>query len=199
LLEAEVGNAALAGQHIQSALSLARTRNVKIQAALAFARTGHARSARALLRELEAGNRGNTLIKYYWAPSIKAAISIREGNPQTAVSDLAIVDPYELSQAATVSASLYMYPTYIRGEAYLAADDGTAAAVEFGKVLAHHGVVQNGLLGALSRLQLARAEAMSGDLAGARQEYQDFLFLWKDADSDVPLLKQAKSEYAELH
>ena len=196
LLEVEVGNTALAGQHIRSALSLAPTRNIKVQAALALARSSHADSARALLRELEANNPANTLIKYYWVPAIKASISIQGGNPRAAISQLTIVAPYELSQPATLNASLYMYPAYIRGEAYLAVHEGRAAAAEFRKVLEHHGVVQNGLLGALSRLQLARAEAMSGDLAEARQEYRDFLSLWKDADGDVPLLERAKSEYA---
>ena len=97
-----------------------------------------------------------------------------------------------------MNASLYMYPTYIRGQAYMATHNGSAASAEFRKVLEHRGVVQNGLLGALSRLQLARAEVMMGDIVGARQQYQDFFSLWKDADNDIPILRQARAERAKL-
>jgi len=198
LQEAEVGHASLAGQHVRSALSLAPTRNIKLQAALALARSGHANSARALLKELETRNPANTLVKFYWGPAIKASLDIQAGMPEAAVSQLGIVVPYELSQADTVNASLYMYPTYIRGQAYMATHNGSAASAEFRKVLEHRGVVQNGLLGALSRLQLARAEVMMGDIVGARQQYQDFFSLWKDADNDIPILRQARAERAKL-
>ena len=198
LREVEVGNASLSGQHVRSALSLAPTRNIKLQAALALARSGRSNSARALLKQVESSNPGNTLVKFYWAPAIKASLRIQAGEAKSAISELGVVVPYELSQAATVNASLYMYPTYIRGQAYMATHNGNAASAEFRKVLEHRGVVQNGLLGALSRLQLARAEVMMGDIAGARQQYQDFLSLWKDADNDIPILKQAKSEFAKL-
>jgi hypothetical protein len=90
------------------------------------------------------------------------------------------------------------YPVYVRGQAYLAARDGVSAATEFQKVLDHRGVVMNVVTGAVAHLQLGRAYAMSGDTAKARTAYQDFLTLWKDADSDIPILKQAKVEYAKL-
>jgi len=198
LREVEVGNAYWPGQHVRRALSLAPTRNIKVQAALALARSGHANPARALLKELESSNPVNTLLRSYWAPAIKASLDIQAGEPETAVSELGIVVPYELSQGATVNAALYMYPTYIRGQAYLAAGNGSAASTQFRKVLEHRGVTQNGLLGALSLLQLARAEVMMGDIAGARQQYQDFFSLWKDADNDIPILTQARAEYAKL-
>ncbi len=198
LREVEVGNAYWPGQHVRRALSLAPTRNIKVQAALALARSGHANPARALLKELESSNPVNTLLRSYWAPAIKASLDIQAGEPETAVSELGIVVPYELSQGATVNAALYMYPTYIRGQAYLAAGNGSAASTQFRKVLEHRGVTQNGLLGALSLLQLARAEVMMGDIAGARQQYQDFFSLWKDADNDIPVLTQARAEYAKL-
>ena len=104
--------------------------------------------------------------------------------------------PYELSQASISSAP--MYPVYIRGQAHLLEHNGSAAAAEFKKLLDHRGVVQNSILGTLSLLQLARAEVMMGDLDGARKQYRDFLSLWKDADPDIPILKQAKAEYARL-
>lgn len=91
-----------------------------------------------------------------------------------------------------------MYPAYIRGLAYLAQKNGPLAAAEFQKFLDHSGVVQNFLLGSLARLQLARAYAISGDTAKAKASYKDFLTLWKDADPDIPILKEAKAEYAKL-
>ena len=91
-----------------------------------------------------------------------------------------------------------MYPAYIRGLTYLVQRNGPAAAAEFQKFLDHTGIVQNFLLGSLARLQMARAYAMQGDTAKAKSAYQDFLALWKDADPDIPLLKEAKAEYAKL-
>jgi cytochrome c-type biogenesis protein CcmH/NrfG len=92
-----------------------------------------------------------------------------------------------------------LYPIYVRGEAYLAAHQGGEAAAEFQKILDHRGIVLNEPIGALAHLQLGRAYAMQGDIAKARAAYQGFLTLWKDADPDVPILKQANAEYARLH
>ena len=91
-----------------------------------------------------------------------------------------------------------LYPAYLRGQAYLAAHNGTAAATEFQKFLDHRGIVVNFVTGALARLQLARAYAMAGDSAKAKSAYQDFLTLWKGADPDIPILKEAEAEYAKL-
>lgn len=91
-----------------------------------------------------------------------------------------------------------LYPAYVRGEAYLAAHRGSEAAAEFQKILAHRGLVLNEPIGALSQLQLGRAYLLSGDLVKGRAAYQKFLDLWKDADPDIPILKQAKIEYAKL-
>ena len=92
----------------------------------------------------------------------------------------------------------YLYPAYVRGQAYLLARNGTAAAAEFQKLLDHRGIVVNFVTGALAHLQIARAYAMAGDTAKAKSAYQDFLTLWKDADPDIPILKEAKAEYAKL-
>jgi len=89
-------------------------------------------------------------------------------------------------------------PVYLRGEAYLAAHQGSAAAAEFQKILDHAYVVRNDLIGALAHLGLARAYALSGDTVKAKSAYQDFLGLWKDGDPDIPILKEAKAEYAKL-
>ena len=91
-----------------------------------------------------------------------------------------------------------MYPAYIRGQALLLSHNGAAAVVEFQKILDHGGIVQNGVTGALAHLQIGRAYALAGDTAKAKGAYQDFLDIWKDADPDVPILKQAKAEYAKL-
>jgi len=196
LREMETGNVTLARKGVRAALALAPGRDVTVLAALVLARTGDAAHVKALARDLESKNPLNTLMKFYWLPTLKAAEGIRAGNPQTALSALQVTAPYELSQASISTAP--MYPVYIRGEAYLLAHNGSAAAGEFKKLLDHRGVVQNSILGPLSMLQLARAEVMMGELEGARKQYSDFLSRWKDADPDIPILKQAKAEYARL-
>jgi len=90
------------------------------------------------------------------------------------------------------------YPVFVRGQAYLAAHQGSEAAAEFQKILTHTGVVVNEPIGALAHLQIGRAYAFQGDTANARAAYQDFFALWNDADPDIPILKQAKAEYAKL-
>ena len=103
--------------------------------------------------------------------------------------------PYELGNGGAISS---LYPAYVRGQAYLLAHNGTAAAAEFQKLLDHRGIVLNFVTGSLAHLQLGRAYAMAGDTAKAKSAYQDFFLLWKDADPDIPLLKEAKVEYAKL-
>ena len=110
---------------------------------------------------------------------------------------LAPAAPYELGGIVEIF-HFVLYPVYMRGEAYLAAKQGTAAAAEFQKILDHPGVVRSELIGALAHLELGRAYALSGDAAKAKSAYKDFLTLWKDADPDIPILKQAKAEYARL-
>jgi len=198
LREMETGNLSLARQGVRAALSLAPSRDVKVLAALVLAKSGDAARAKALTRELENKNPFNTLIKLYWLPTVKASLELDAGNPQAALSLLQIAAPYELSQTSNVSNVTNMYPAYIRGQAYLLAHNGSAAAAEFKKLLDHRGIVQNSILGALSQLQLARARVMMGDMDGARKQYGDFLSLWKDADPDIPILKQAKAEFARL-
>ena len=195
--EMETGNVALARQGVRSALALAPSRNVKVLAALLLAKSGEAAHAKALIRELESKNPSNTLIKSYWLPTLKAALELHAGNPQSAISLLQAAAPYELSATSIMNTS-YLYATYIRGQAYLLAHNGSAAAAEFQKLQDHRGLVQNSILGPLSLLQLARAEVMMGDLSAGRKQYTEFFSLWKDADPDIPILKQAKAEYARL-
>jgi eukaryotic-like serine/threonine-protein kinase len=196
LREAELGNAATAKQGVAAALALSPGRDVKLAAALTLARIGDAPRTKALAEELEKDYPTNTMLKLYWLPTINAAAEISKGNSSQALVDLEAAAPYELGEAGT--SINYLYPAYVRGQAYLLAHNGAAAAAEFQKLLDHRGIVQNFVTGSLAPLQLGRAYAMSGDTVRAKTAYQDFLALWKDADPDIPILKQAKAEYAKL-
>ena len=192
LREAELGNAPLARQGVTAALALSSGRDVKGQAALTLARVGDVSRAKALVEELQKSYPTNTLLKFYWLPSINAAIEINRGNATRAIASLEAAAPYELA------GGLPLYPAYLRGQAYLLANNGTAAAAEFQKMLDHKGIVQNFVTGSLAHLQVGRAYAMAGDTVKAKAAYQDFFSLWKDADPGISCLKQAKAEYAKL-
>jgi eukaryotic-like serine/threonine-protein kinase len=196
LREAEVGNSALAQQGARAALAMSPGRDVKIAAAVALARTGEVARTRALAEELEKAYPNSTLLKAYWLATINAASEISNGNSSQALVDLEPSGPYELGTAE--SSISFLYPAYVRGQAYLLVHNGTAAAAEFQKLLDHRGIVSNFVTGALAHLQIGRAYAMSGDMTKAKAAYQDFFAIWKDADPDVPILKQAKAEYAKL-
>ncbi|HXZ39141.1 MAG TPA: protein kinase [Terriglobales bacterium] len=196
LREAEIGNIAMARQGVTAALALSPGRDVKVVAALTLARSGDAARSKALAEELEKDYPTNTLIKLYWLPTINAAIETGTDNSSQALVDLEPAAPYELGQAGGFIN--YVYPAHVRGQAYLLAHNGTAAATEFQKLLDHRGIVLNFVTGALAHLQIGRAYAMAGDTAKAKSAYQDFLTLWKDADPDIPILKEAKAEYAKL-
>jgi hypothetical protein len=150
-----------------------------------------------LVEELEKNYPTNTMLKLYWLPTIKAAIELNKGNSSQALVDLEAAAPYELGAPPPLDMGT-LYPAYLRGQAYLLAHNGTAAAAEFQKLLDHRGIVLNFVTGSLAHLQVGRAYAMTGDSTKAKAAYQDFLTLWKDADPDIPILKEAKSEYAKL-
>ncbi len=197
LREAEFGNTAAAKQGVASALTLAPGRDVKLLAALTLARIGETARAEAIVEELEKTYPSQTVLKVYWLPAIKAAMELNANDSTQALVFLEAAAPYELGQPPQLQLGT-MYPAYIRGQAQLMAHNGTAAAAEFQKFLNHRGIVINFPLGALAHLGLARAYALSGDTAKAKAAYQDFLTLWKDADPDIPILKEAKAEYAKL-
>jgi eukaryotic-like serine/threonine-protein kinase len=197
LREAEFGNTAQARQAANAALSLSPGRDVKVLAALALARAGDVPHARALADELERTYPTNTTLKLYWFPIVRAAIALGNQKPGDAVVALEAVAPYEFGEPPPFQYGT-VYAAYIRGEAYLAKHDGAAAAREFQKFLDHRGLVVNYPLASLAHLGLARAYTLSGDTAKAKATYQDFLTLWKDADPDIPILKDAKAEYAKL-
>jgi tetratricopeptide (TPR) repeat protein len=197
LREAEFGETAESSNQVREALALSPGRNVKIFAALALARAGETAQARAIANELEKDYSSNTVLKLYRLPSINAAIALRKGNSAQALEQLEIVKPYELGQPTPTPLGT-LYPPFLRGQAYLLMQDGTAAAAEFQKVLDHRGIALNFPLGALAHLGLGRAYSVAGDAGKARTAYQDFFALWKDADTGIPILQQAKSEYAKL-
>ena len=197
LREAEFGNQSEAKQGVAKALGLSPGRDVKLFTALTLARTGDSARARALADELEKAQPSDTMLKVYWLPTIRAAAELNAHNPTQAIIDLEAAAPYELGQPPQLQLGT-LYPVYVRGQAQLIAHNGQAAAIEFQKILDHRGVVLNYPLGALAHLGLARAHALSGDTAKARTAYQDFLALWKDADPDIPILKEAKAEYVKL-
>ena len=195
LLEAEVGNSARARQAAMEALTTTSDRNVRLTLALAFARSGDRQQAQKLVEALNQEFPLSTWIQQYELATIRAAIELDNNHPERAIDILQSAVPYEL--ASTESFTNY-YPAYVRGLAYLAASQGPRAATEFQKLLDHPGVVSGFVTGALSHLQLGRAQVMMSDKAAARKSYQDFLTLWKDADPDIPIYKQAKAEYAKL-
>jgi eukaryotic-like serine/threonine-protein kinase len=192
LREAEFGNTAHARQEVSAALALSAGWEVKVWAAFTRARTGDAGQARALAEELAKNYPSNTVLKLYWLPTIYGAIDLGKGNSSQSVVDLEAATAYERGQGAN------LWPAYVRGQAYLLAYNGTAAAAEFQKLLDHRGIVKNSLTGSLAHLQIGRAYAMAGESAKAKAAFQDFFTLWKDADPDIPILKQAKAEYAKL-
>ena len=197
LREAEYGNTDDAARDVAEALRLAAGRDVKAVAALGLARAGNVAAAEVLLRNLEKEFPANTVIRVYWAPTIRAAIAIHKGNARAALELLQTVAPYELGSPPPMGLAT-LYPVYLRGEACLRARQGDAAAREFQKILDHPYLVLNFPLHALARLQLGRAQALLGDQSQSHRDYEDFFTLWKDADNDVPVLKKAKAEYARL-
>ena len=199
LREALFGNADKAGRQAILAKGRASGRDMDYGLALALAYAGDARQAKALTDDLGKRFPEDTVVQFNYLPTLHAKLELLHANPQEALVLLGAASPYELGVAAF---DYYnwpsLYPVYARGEAYLAAHKGSEAAAEFQKILDHRGIVLNGPIGTLAHLQLGRAYAMSGEIAKARAAYQDFLTLWKDADPDIPILKQAKAEYAKL-
>jgi eukaryotic-like serine/threonine-protein kinase len=198
LREAEFGNPAQAREDASAALALAPGRDVKVTVALALARIGDMPKAKAMVDELEKNYPTNTVLKLYWLPTLRAALELNGGSSAHAITFLEAVAPYELGEPPPFQEGT-IYPAYLRGLAYLAAHNGASAAIEFQKFLDHPGIVINFPLAPLARLQLGRAYALAGNPAKARAAYQDFLNLWKGSDPGIPILTDAKNEFAKLH
>jgi tetratricopeptide (TPR) repeat protein len=192
LRESEFGNPAEARRQAQMALAVSSDLHSQISAALALARGGDSAVASKTADDLAKRHPRDTLLNHYWLPCIRASLENIRRNPQRAIELLETAAPYELGNGGP------MYPAYIRGQSFLALRQGSQAAAEFQKILDHRGVALNNATAALAPLGLARAYALQGDTARARSFYQQFLKLWKDADPEIPILIDAKSDYAKL-
>jgi DNA-binding winged helix-turn-helix (wHTH) protein/tetratricopeptide (TPR) repeat protein len=195
--ESLFGNAAEAKQRANAAIALSTGRDVQFGAALALAIAGFSGRAQVLTDDLAKRFPEDTFVQFNYLPTIHARLALIRKDSSKAIQALQLAAPYELAEG-TGADYFCLYPVFVRGEAYLAAHQGSEAATEFQKILDHRGIVLNEPIGALAHLQLGRAYAMSGDIAKAKTAYNDFLTLWKDADPDIPILKQAKTEYAKL-
>ena len=190
--EALFGNAEAARQNAAAVVALAPgSRDAESQAALAYALAGDAARAQSLADDLAKRFPQDTVVQSIWLPTIRAQIEMDRKNPARSIELLQPAAPYDLGDVGAV-------PVYVRAEAYLSAHQGSQAAVEFQKIVDHRGLVFNEPIGALAHLGLGRAYDLQGDTAKARSAYQDFLTLWKDADTGIPVLIAAKSEYASL-
>jgi len=209
LEQAAYGNPAEARQSAAEALKLApASQGVESEAALAFAMAGDTARAESLAQDLGKRFPLDTQMQSLWLPAIQAQLALDKKNPSSALNTLQAASPIELGQIGFVANISCLYHVYVRGEAYLAAGQDSAAAAEFQRILDHSGIVWNCWTGALAHLGVARANALQSktsqgaDADAARVRalaaYKDFLTLWKDADPDIPILKQAKAEYAKL-
>jgi tetratricopeptide (TPR) repeat protein len=209
LREAAFGKAKESRQAAMKALKMAPpSQGVEVEDGLAFAIAGDAAGAESLAHDLGKRFPLDTQMQSLWLPAIQAQLSLNRKNPSAALNTLQSGSLIELGQTPFIANISCLYPTYIRGEAYLATGQGSAAATEFQKIIEHSGIVWNCWTGALAHLGVARANALQSrtsqgaDADAARVRalaaYKDFLTLWKDADPEIPILKQAKAEYAKL-
>jgi serine/threonine protein kinase/Tfp pilus assembly protein PilF len=209
LREAAFGNAADAKRAAAAGLKLTpASQGVEVEAALAFATAGDSARAESLAQDLDKRFPLDTQMQSLWLPAVRAQLALNRKNPADALGSFGPAAPIEFGQIVFVANISCLYPTYVRGQAYLAAGQGRSAAAEFQKILDHSGMVWNCWTGALAHLGLARANALESrssqgaDADAARVRalaaYKDFLTLWKDADPDIPVLKEARAEYAKL-
>jgi len=199
--ESLFGNVPAAQRSAMAALELSKGRDVEYGAAFALALAGDASRSRALANDLEKRFPEDTSVQFTYLPTLRALLALNRGEPARAIDELQANLHYELAIPAIDFDFFFggLYSAYVRGNAYLAMGQGTQAAAEFQKILDHPGLVFCDPVGALAHLQLGRAYAISGDQAKAKAAYQDFLTIWKGADPDIPILKQAKAEYAKLN
>jgi len=195
--EALAGNMEAAKQDAKGVLLRTDSRHGTAFSAIALALAGDSAQAARLSDDLRKKFPADTIVQFDYLPMIGAAAALHGGDASRAIEALAKAEPYELGQT-NYSFTFGLYAVYLRGEAYLAAKQGAAAQREFQKILDHYGAVGNQPIGALTHLGLARAYRLQGDITKARAAYGDFLNLWKGADPDVPLLKEAKAEFAKL-
>jgi eukaryotic-like serine/threonine-protein kinase len=197
--EAFFGNASEAHQRAKAALELSKGRDAEYGAAFALALSGDIAASQPLANDLEKRFPEDTFVSFTYLPILRALLALNHGNSRAAIEQLQVAAPYDLAIPGTWFAFFgNVYAPYVRGQAYLSAHRYTEAVGEFQKILDHPGIVFADPVRAVARLRLGRALAAAGETMKARAAYQNFLTLWKDADSDIPLLKQAKAEYTIL-
>jgi serine/threonine protein kinase/tetratricopeptide (TPR) repeat protein len=197
--EALFGNADAARQDAAAAAALAPgSRDAEAQAALAYALAGDAAHAQSLADDLAKRFPQGAVVQSVWLPTIRAQIETDRKKAARGIELLQVAAADELGMLSVSATNSCLYPVYVRAQAHLSAQQGPAAVVEFERIIDHRGLLWNCATGALAHLQIGRAYAMQGDTTKAKAAYQDFLTLWKDADPDIPILKQAKAEYAKL-
>jgi hypothetical protein len=197
LREGLVGLADLAKEDAQSALKVIKGKHGEGFSAIAFALVGDVADANLAMEDLNKRFPQNNVVQTRYLPMARAALALNSGNAQAAIDALTAAAPYDLGHT-NEDFTFAVYPVYFRGQAYLATKNGVAAEGEFQNIVDHAGIVGNEPIGALAHLGLARSFSLSGNTAKAKSEYQNFLALWKDADPNIPLLTQAKAEYAKL-
>ena len=199
LREALFGNADEARGRATLEMKHPAGHDLQYASALAWAYAGDDERTQKLTDDLGQRFPEATIVQFNYLPTLRAKLAVSKGNASEALETLRAALPYELGRTTYSSYGwTAMYPVFVRGEAYLALHQGGEAAAEFQKILDHRGVVLNEPIGALAHLQIGRAYAMQGDTAKAKAAYQEFLTLWKEADPDIPIFKQAKAEYAKL-
>jgi eukaryotic-like serine/threonine-protein kinase len=198
--EAWFGNAPAAKQRAMSALDLSKGRDVEYAVAVALTLAGDISRSQTLANDLASRFPEDTSVQFSYIPSLRGLFALSNNQPSKAIEQLQMTIPYEFVMTAINYNTFFggLYPLYLRGQAFLAAHQPAEAAAEFKKILDHRGIVLADPIGALAHLQLGRAFTLLGDKTKAKAAYQDFLTLWKDADQDVPILKQAKVEYGQL-
>ncbi|HEY1340181.1 MAG TPA: protein kinase [Bryobacteraceae bacterium] len=198
--EALFGNAAEARRNAAAALKISKARDVEYGAAFALALAGDSAGAQSFADDLAKRFPEDTSVRFSYLPSLHALAAVNRGDAKGAVPLLETASRYELGTPLSSFNGNFgsLYPLYVRGVAYLAARQGAEAAAEFQKIVDHPGIVLSDPMGGVARLQLARALNLAGNTAKAKTAYQEFLTLWKDADPDIPILRQAKAEYARL-
>lgn len=198
--EAFSGNALAARRDAATALRLSSQREVEYGAAFALALAGDNIGTQTLADDLQSRFPEDTSVRFSYLPTLRAVVTLKQGDPEKSIELLQMSEPYDLGTQRSTIHGLFgaLYPIYVRGEAYLALHRGAEAAAEFRKILDHRGIVISDPVGALAHLELGRAYMLLGDKKKAGQAYKDFLTLWQDADSDIPVLKQAQAEYSKL-
>lgn len=184
----------------RGALELGKGRDVEYAAGFALALSSDISGSQTLAEDLAKRFPEDTPVQFEYLPTLRALVALHDKAPLDAIERLQTALPYDLAMPGTAFFAKFggLYPAYVRGQAHLQAGHGREAVAEFQKVLDHRGIVLADPIGALAHLQLGRACVISGDIAKAKDAYRDFLTLWKDGDADIPVLRQARAEYAKL-